>query len=110
MPAAQMQPNSATVMCGIHLRKFLPLIGQIFQCENGGHGADRNACTTINAFHRIDEELLRSFEIRLILAWMNAIDRARFYTRRVFDSNAWLGDYIWHSANTSYFKVPTRQR
>jgi hypothetical protein len=94
MQYALVQTVSAAVMCGIHPRKLAPLIRQIVQCEYRRHRADRNACATVDAFHRIDEELLRSFEIRLILAWMNAIDRAGVYTRRIFDPNAWLGDYI----------------
>lgn len=89
-----MQAGSSTVMRSIHLLKSSPLIGQIVKCENGRHGADRNACATINAFHRIDEELLRLAEFRLIFAWVNAIDRAGVHARGVLDPNARFGNYI----------------
>jgi hypothetical protein len=61
-----MQAGSSTVMRSIHLLECFPLIGQIAQSENGRHRADRNAGAAINAFHRIDEQLLRFAEFRLI--------------------------------------------
>jgi hypothetical protein len=89
-----MQAGSPTVMRSIYLLKFFPLIGQIVKGENSRHGADRNAGATINAFHRIDEKLLRFAEFRLIFARVNAIDRAGIHTRGVLDPNARFSNYI----------------
>jgi hypothetical protein len=62
--------------------------GEIF--VNGFYGADRQARATVNANTRIDVILL------IILAGVNAIDRADIDARSVFLTDARFGYHIRH--------------
>src|SRR5450432_694829 len=75
----------------------LPLLRQIFQRENRGYRANRHARAAIDALRGIDEQLLHAFVFRLILARVDAIDRADVNASGVFSADAWLGNHICHS-------------
>jgi hypothetical protein len=88
-------------MLCIHLLEFLPLLRQVVEDKDSRYGADGNTSPTIDALRWVDEELLRSFEIRLVVPWMDAINGAGIYAGRVFDPDAWFGDHIRHYRNSS---------
>src|ERR1700730_11304550 len=72
--------------------KALPFLGQVFEGEDGRHRANRDASATIDAFRRINVELLFAFELRLVLAGMDAIDRANVHTSGVFCADTGFGN------------------
>src|SRR5216110_3178534 len=51
--------------------------------EDDLHGTGRLAGAAVNAFVRVNVEQFGAFKLRLVLPWMNAIDRANVYACRV---------------------------
>jgi hypothetical protein len=90
---------------GIHRRKACPLLGQILQSKNRRHGANGNARAAVDAFIRMNIELLFGLEARFVLARVNAIHRADIHAGSVFRSNARLRDYIRHFKFSSIERV-----
>src|SRR5260370_519109 len=74
----------------------IPLLGEIFERENSGHRANRDAGAAIDAFRRVDVELGLSLESRLILAGMNAVHRTDIHARSIFCANTRLGNHVSH--------------
>src|SRR5215472_16797979 len=74
-----------------------PLFRQIFQRKNGGHRANRDARTAIDALGRMDVQLRFRSELRLIFARVDAIHRADIHTGGVFCADAGLGNHVSHS-------------
>src|SRR6266568_2337105 len=60
---------------GVYGREVLPLLREIIERENCGHGADWNTGSAVNALHRADVKLGLAFEGRLIFARMDTDDR-----------------------------------
>src|SRR6266481_2798084 len=87
------------VPIGVDGGEALPLFRQVFQGKNGGYRANRNAGATIDAFRRVDIQLLFAVELRLILARVDAVDRADIHARGVFCANARLCDHVSHSTS-----------
>ena len=83
-------------MLRIDLREMLPMWRQIALLIDGGCGANRNTHSTANAFCFIYIKLWRNGKIRFILRRMNAVYRACIHACRVFDVDAWFGNYINH--------------
>src|ERR1700738_1121366 len=75
----------------------LPLLRQIFEGENGRHRADRDASAAIDAFGRINVELLFVFKLRLVLAGMDAVDRANVHAGAIFCADTGFGNHVSHS-------------
>lgn len=78
-------------MLRVELLEVGPFIGKIPLRVNGTHGTNRDACSAIDAFDRIDEQLGGRLKPRLITFWMNAVYRACINTRGVLNANAGLG-------------------
>src|SRR5229473_4242670 len=87
------------VPVSVDRREAIPLFGEIFERENSGHGANRDAGATIDAFRRVDVELGLSLESRLILAGMNAVHRTDIHARGVFCADARLGNHVSHEGS-----------
>src|SRR5256885_14065358 len=85
------------VPIGVYRRIALPFLRQIFQRENSGHRANRHARATIDAFRRIDIELLLTFKLRLVLPRVDAVHRAYVHARRIFRADARFGNHVSHS-------------
>jgi hypothetical protein len=75
----------------------LPLLRQVFESENGGHRANRDARAAIDAFHWVDIKLRYAFEAGFIFARVNAIHRANVHARGILGAGAGFGDYVSHS-------------
>src|ERR1700730_2180961 len=85
------------VPVGVDRSVALPLFGKVFECKNGRHGADGHASATIDAFRRIDVQLLFSLMLGFILARVNAVHRADVHAGAVFGPDARLGNHVSHS-------------
>jgi hypothetical protein len=75
----------------------LPFFREIFEGKNRSHRANRHARSAIDTFRGIDEQLLYPFVVGLILARVNAVDRANVNARGVFGADTGLGNYVCHS-------------
>src|SRR5580700_10531256 len=75
----------------------MPLLRQVFQSEDRGHRADRNAGAAVDAFRGINIELCDLFILRLILARVDAIAGTDVDAGGVFCADAGLSDYVSHS-------------
>jgi hypothetical protein len=64
--------------------------------ENGFHGTFRNTGPTVDAFLRIDIQLLVWIEIRFVTAGMNAIHRTGIHASGVFYANTGFTDNESH--------------
>src|ERR1700761_909712 len=73
---AKSRAGLAAKVCGVFLRIAGPLLRQVIACEDGRNRAYRDARAAVDAFHRIDKQLLRSGVVTLILLRMNAVDGA----------------------------------
>ena len=69
---------------------------QIVQREKRRYRTHRNACATIDTFHRIDIEQLGGLVSRLIFFRMDAIYRAGVHTRGVFSADARFSYNVCH--------------
>src|SRR5687768_11544500 len=63
---------------------------------NRGNGAGRNAGPAVDALLRMDIEHRRGFELRLVLARVDAVDRAHVYAGVVLGADARICDYERH--------------
>jgi hypothetical protein len=77
-------------------REVLPLFGQVFQRENGGHGANRHASAAINALYWAYIKLGFAFVGWFILARVNAIDGANVHASGIFGADARLSYNVGH--------------
>ena len=84
------------VVLGVAFSEGVPFFRQIIERENGRNRADRNASAAIDALHRIDVQQLLSRVGGLIFLRMNAIDRTRIHTCRVFGADARLSNHVGH--------------
>jgi hypothetical protein len=82
------------IMIGVDLDVRLPLIGNVFVAINRFDGTGWLAGAAINTFVRVDEELLRAFEISLVLTRVNAVDGADVNTGRVLRADAGFANYV----------------
>ncbi len=82
------------VVFGVDVDKLLETLSQIVQSVNGVRFAHWHASPTINATHRIDEQLLSFFKARLIFLGVNAVCGADVGTEQVF--RAGIDNYICH--------------
>src|SRR5262249_41844486 len=90
---------SLLVVVGVHLGEVFPLFGQVVLGEDRLDGTGRLARSTVDALGRVDIEHLGALEIGLILARMNAVDRADVYTSGVLGPDAGLGYYVSHKSS-----------
>jgi hypothetical protein len=79
---------------GVNLNVILPLFRDVFVAKDSFDRTGRLTGAAINAFVRIDIEMLDDVEIRFVLARVNAIHRANVNTRRILGADTRLGDYI----------------
>src|SRR5258708_18189964 len=77
----------------------LPLLRQVFEGEDGGYRANRDASAAIDAFRWINEELLLAFKLGLVLAGMDAVDRADIHAGGIFRADTRFGDHVSHSTS-----------
>ena len=98
---------------GVLLDIGVPFLRQVVQCKDRRNGADRNASAAVNAFDRVDEQLVHRIEPRpaifvlRVLFRMNAIDRAGVHACSVFRSDAGFGNDKGHGAlpKTAYLQL-----
>ena len=89
-------PCLTVVPVGVDFCEVMPLFRQIIFGKDRLHGAGWFARATVYAFIRVNVEQFRSFKLRLILSWMNAIDRANVYTCRVLCPDAGFRNNVSH--------------
>jgi hypothetical protein len=82
-------------------RKVRPFLRQVFESEDGRHGADGNACATVDALDRADVQLRLRLESGLVFPGMDAIHRANVHTSGVLGSYTGLSNYIRHRDSPS---------
>src|SRR5437667_9834497 len=80
----------------VALGEALPLLRQIVEREDGGHGTYRHTGAAVDAFHRIDVEHLFLRKRRRVLLGVNAIERASIHTSRVLGSTARFCNTVGH--------------
>src|SRR5262245_58518250 len=81
-------------MIGVDLNVLLPLFRDVFVAVDRLDRAGRLAGATIDAFIRMYIELLRGFEISLILARVDAIHWTDVDTGRVLRADAGFANYV----------------
>ena len=86
---------------GVPLRKFVPLLWKIIEREDSRNRTYRNAGSAVNTLDRIDVQQFFVFEARIVFLRVNAIDRARVHTSRIFSAYAGFGDNVCHGFNLS---------
>jgi hypothetical protein len=79
---------------GVDLNIIPPLLGHIFIAINRFNGTRGLTRAAIDAFIRIDKEVIYRLEIRLILARMNAVYRANVNACGIFCADAWFTNNI----------------
>jgi hypothetical protein len=90
----------ATVVVGIFLGEVVPLLGKIISSVNRRYWADRDAGATVDALHRVDEELVDVFMLAaLVFFGVDAVHRTRVNTGRILGSDAGFRDYISHKTD-----------
>src|SRR5258708_10466276 len=95
------------VPVGVHRRELLPLLRKIFQRENRGHRAHRDASAAINTFHWIDKQHRFALVGRLVLARVDAVHRTHINTWCGFGGDGRFGNHIRH-ANSPLLRVAGR--
>jgi len=75
-----------------------PLLGQIVGSKNSRDWAHWNARAAIDAFNRIDVELLLIGVGSLVLLGMDAVNRACIHAGGVFRSDTGFRNYICHES------------
>src|ERR1019366_10623035 len=88
------------VVLRVELGEVLPLFRQIIQGKNGGDGADRDARAAVNALDRIDVKHRHFGEVRLVLAGVDAVNRANVHAGGVFGVDTRLSDNIRHETSS----------
>src|SRR5882762_8222965 len=88
-------------------RIALPFFREVFEGEDGGDGTDRDAGATIDAFGRINIELFFVFKLRLVLAGMDAIDRADVHTCGALGVEGAFGNHLSHATSPLFDSGPT---
>src|ERR1700724_3755417 len=91
----------AFIPIGVSCGESVPLLGEIFECKNRRHRANRNTGATVDAFIGIDEELLFPIEIRLVFPRMDAVYRTDVHAGCILGSDAGLGNYVSHLTHSS---------
>src|SRR5262245_46334767 len=91
-------PSLLLIMLRVDRYEVLPLFWRLVERENRLNGTRRNAGAAIDALVGMDEQLLRCFELGLVLPRMDAIDRADINTGTVLGADARFGDDIRHAA------------
>jgi hypothetical protein len=87
---------------GVNLNIIPPLLRHIFIAINRFNRAGGLTRAAIDAFIRIDVEMVYRLEIRLILAWMNAIYRANVNARGILCADAWFTDNVYSHYSFSF--------
>src|SRR5882724_6270104 len=95
----RLAPLLLLVPTGVDRREAGPLFRQILQRKNRRHRTHWHARAAVDAFRRIDVQLLLGLEPGLVLARMNAVHRADVHARSVLGADARLGDYVSHSTS-----------
>ena len=83
-------------MLGVRLLVILPFLGKIVGGKDGRDRADGHTCPAVDAFNRIDKDLIQFRELRLILFGMNAIYRAGVDSGGILGADAGFCNYISH--------------
>src|SRR5690242_9370853 len=71
------------VPVGVNLREVLPLLRQVVFGKDRLHGTGRLASATVYTLVRVDVEQFCRFELRLVLARVDAVHRANIHAGRV---------------------------
>src|SRR5579862_4512559 len=80
----------------VQLSNLLAIVWKIFDRHDRIRCAHRNTGSAINTSFRIDKELRRCFELRLITLGVDAVRGTHVHTQRVLDTR--IGDYVGHCA------------
>src|ERR1051325_1284366 len=88
-------------MLRVDFDEVLPLFRRLVERENRLHRTRRNAGAAVDALVRMDEQLVRTFELGLVLPRMDAVDRADIDTGGVLRADAGFGNDIRHSQRAS---------
>jgi hypothetical protein len=84
---------------GINLNVLLFIRRDRALFEDGSHRARRLTGTAVDAFIRINEELLDVIVVAFALRGMNAIYRTDVHAGTVFKTHAWAGNHVRHGTN-----------
>src|SRR3981081_110211 len=87
------------VPVSVDWRIALPLFRQVLKGENGGYRTNWDAGATINAFRRINVELLLVFKLRLVLAGVDAVYGADVHAGAILGADARFGNHVSHSTS-----------
>ena len=91
-------PSSVSflIMIRVHRDEVLPLLGRFVEREDRLDRARRHAGAAVDALVRMNVEHLGRREVRLVLARMDAVDRADVHARRVLRADARFADDVGH--------------
>jgi hypothetical protein len=88
--------GSAAEVRGVLLSEVSPLLGYIILSEDRGNRAGGNACATVDALDRINEELIGCSVAVLVFLGVDAIDWTSVYAGGVLSADTGFSDYIGH--------------
>jgi hypothetical protein len=95
LPApGEMQRSLVREKFGVLGCEVLQFLGKVLGGVNRVGRADRHAGSAIDAAFRVDVELSRRFEPRLVFLRVNAVGGADIDTEKIFDAR--VRDYISH--------------
>src|SRR6185503_6443539 len=80
----------------IDLDVLLPLVGNEVSRKDRRDGTGRLTGAAVDADVRIDVQHVEVTEVRLVLAWMDTVDRTDVDAGGVFRVDAGLGNYVRH--------------
>jgi hypothetical protein len=86
----------AAVVSSVLFAEALPLFRQIVTAEDRGDGADGNAGAAVDAFDRIDKELIVGVGTGLVSLGVDTIYRTSVHTSPILCANTRFRDYIRH--------------
>lgn len=94
IPDSNVRNWNSVVMRRVGLSEALPLLGQFLEWINRRSLTYGDACSAIDAAHRINEHLGCLGESRFVLTWVDAIHRTDIHTLFVFGAIG--GDDVSH--------------
>src|SRR6185437_3968466 len=92
--------GSASIVLCVDLHVVLPLVRQVVGCIDGRHRADWHTGAAVDALHRINIELLRSFVLRFPFARMDAVHGAGIHASSVFGPDARFSNDVGHDSDS----------
>jgi hypothetical protein len=97
---SQLETGLTAEVGRVFLREVGPLLRQVVQGKDGRDGAGGDACTAVDAFDRINEQLVGVAVAVFVLLGVDAIDRTGVHTGGVLGADTGFCNDVCHLKNS----------